>query len=137
MRDPGPVTGKKILFWDDPIAGEGLQPLLDALGISLGHKQGQPRNHIRHDVSPTDRLELSRALQIRSVTNPTGGEVLMGYMGYAECRICGKRLGTRDFYGNGFVWPELAEHYIIAHQVWTPGCSELLAAVRRSQRRTP
>jgi len=127
---------KPLLFWDDPIAGEGLQPLLDALGIALGHKRGQPRDHVRHDVPPVDRLELMRALQPRSVTNPSGGDVLMAYMGWADCRICGKRLGTRDFHGHGFVWPELADHYIVHHQVWTPECAEMLAAVRRSRRRT-
>jgi len=126
------IAGKKLLFWDDEIAGEGLQPLIDAIGISLGHKRGQPRDHVRHDIPPVDRLELIRAL-----TNPTGGEVLMGYMGWADCRICGKRLGTRDFGGYGFVWPELADHYVVAHKVWTPECSELLAAVRRSRRRSP
>ena len=76
------------------------------------------------------------ALQLRSVTNPTGGAVLMSYLGWADCRICGARLGTRDFYGNGFVWPERADHYLVAHQVWTPECDEMLAVVRRLRRAT-
>jgi hypothetical protein len=135
MRDPNPAAGKRLLFWDEEIAGEGLQPLLDALGVSLGQKRGQPRDHVRHDIDPIDRVELIRALQLRSVTNPTGGDVLMSYMGWADCRICGKRLGTRDFFGHGFVWPEKADHYLTSHKVWTPECDEMLAAVRRSHRR--
>src|SRR5262249_35450515 len=26
----------------------------------------------------------------------------------------------------GFVWPEKAEHYVLAHDVWTPECSALV-----------
>lgn len=132
MSDPG----KQLLFWDDEPANEGLQPLLDTIAVALGRKRGQPKDHVRHDVPPVDRLELIRALQLRSVTNPAGGAVLMNYMGWAVCRICGKRLGTRDFAAHGFVWPEKADHYLVAHQVWTPECAEMLAAVRRQQRKT-
>jgi hypothetical protein len=120
------VPGKRLLFWDD-LHGE-LQPLLDLLGVVPGGRRyGQPREHIRRGVPMADREELARALQ--------GGGVGMGYMGWADCRICGARLGTRDFFGNGFLWPEKAEHYILVHDVWTPECGEMLAAVRRSRRR--
>ena len=131
------TPGKQLLFWDDQIAGEGLQPLLNALGVALGRKRGQPKDHVRHDIPPIDRVELIRALQQRSVANPTGGEIGISYMGWADCRICGARLGTRDFTNYGFVWPEKADHYVALHKVWTPECSELLAAVRRNQRRSP
>lgn len=137
-RDPGPAAGKRILFWDEQ-AGPHLQPLLDQLGVfaGVGRKHGQPRDHVRDDVPWTDRQDLGRALQERSTMNPAGGDVLMGYMGWADCRICGERLGTRDFFGHGFIWPEKADHYVLSHKVWTKDCDEMLAAVRRARRRAP
>jgi hypothetical protein len=129
-------VGKKLLFWDEQ-AGE-LQPLLDFLGVVPGGRRyGQPRDHVRRDVPRADREVLARALRLRSTANPTGGDVGMSYMGWADCRICGARLGTRDFFGHGFVWPELGDHYVLSHDVWTPECSEMLAVVRRAARRVP
>lgn len=58
----------------------------------------------------------------------------MSYLGWANCRICGERLGTRDLFGNGFVWPEGANHYVLIHKVWTKECDEMLAAIRRARR---
>lgn len=46
--------------------------------------------------------------------------------GWANCRLCGAQLGSMDLTRFGFVWPEKAEHYVVAHDVWTPECSELL-----------
>lgn len=137
MTARAPVGGKRILFWDEQ-AGE-LQPLLDMLGVKLrgNERLGQPKDHVRLDVPWEDREEVAKALQLRSTMNPTGGDVLMGYLGWADCRICGERLGTRDCFGYGFVWPEKAEHYVLNHHVWTPGCDELLAAVRQTRRRAP
>lgn len=133
---PGPAApGKKVLFWDD-LAGE-LQPLLDLLNVVPGgRKYGQPKDHIRRDVPWADREDLSVALQLKSSLNPRGGDVLMGYMGRATCRICRLELGTRDLFGHGFMWPEKAEHYVIVHHVWTPECTEMLAAVRQTWGKT-
>ena len=50
-------------------------------------------------------------------------------MGWADCRICGANLGSRDLMRFGYVWPEKAEHYLTVHDVWTPECGELLRAV--------
>jgi len=133
---PGPAAGKPLLFWDEKVDG-GLGHLLDFFGVVPGgRKHGQPKDHVRSDVPRPDREELARALQLRSATNPTGGDVLMGYMGWAACRICGDRLGTRDLFGYGFVWPEKADHYVLIHQVWTKECDEMLAAIRRTRRTT-
>jgi hypothetical protein len=77
---------------------------------------------------------VARALQLRSPTNPTGGDVLTSYLGWADCRICGAQLGTRDFFGHGFIWPEKAEHYVLEHDVWTPECAELLSVLQRAKR---
>lgn len=52
----------------------------------------------------------------------------MGYMGFALCRICDAHLGSHDFAAHGFVWPQGAEHYIIAHQLWIPELDDLIAA---------
>ena len=103
-RAPGPDAGKRLLFWDE-LAGD-IQPLLGLLGVvprGCGH--GQPKDHVRHDVPWADREELSHALQFRTTMNPIGGDVLMSYMGWANCRICGERLGTSDFFGHGFSPP--------------------------------
>jgi hypothetical protein len=48
------------------------------------------------------------------------GERDIGYAGWADCRICGARLGTCDMKADGYLWPQLAEHYIEEHGVWTP-----------------
>lgn len=134
--DPGPAPGKRLLFWDE-LAGE-LQPLLDLLNVVPGgRKYGQPKDHIRRDVPWADREDLSVALQLRSPLNPRGGDVHMGYMARANCRICGLQLGSRDLFGHGFMWPEKAEHYVIVHHVWTPECDEMLATLRHAKRRAP
>lgn len=129
-----PPGGKRLLFWDDP--SRELQPLLDILGVVPGApRYGQPRDHVRKDVVPADRAELARELQLWSATNPAGGNVLMSYMGWADCRICGERLGTRDLFGHGFVWPEKADHYVLVHGVWTTECDEMLAAARKARKK--
>lgn len=46
--------------------------------------------------------------------------------GWANCRICGNQLGSMDLTRFGFVWPEKADHYVRAHRIWTPECTELL-----------
>ena len=132
MREQVPSVEKRLLFWDDA-AGNGLQSLQPLLDM-FSRKRGQPRDHVRHDVPWPDREELSHALQLRSTMNPAGGDVLASYFGRATCRICGQELGTRDFFGHGFVWPEMADHYVLAHRVWTPECNEMLAVVRRARR---
>ncbi len=138
MRDPASPAGKKLLFWDDEIDSGPLQPLLDALGVILrGRTYGQPKDHVRLDVPWADREDLSRALRLRPPAGSIGGDVWMSYLGWADCRMCGQRLGTRDLFGYGFVWPERAEHYVLDHRVWTPECDEMLAAVRRSFRKAP
>jgi hypothetical protein len=102
-----------------------------------GRKYGQPKDHVRHDVPWEDRETVAKALQLRTTMNPIGGDILMSYMGWADCRMCKERLGTRDFFGHGFVWPEKADHYVRVHRVWTKECDDLLTAVRRAGRRAP
>lgn len=103
-----------------------LEPLADAAESAIHqmaqYETGQPLEFVRTDIADADRAELAKAL--------AAGARGMGYMGYAECRICAARLGTHDLFGFGFLWPERAEHYITEHNVWTPGCDRLLAAIR-------
>lgn len=137
MSASGLIPGTPLLFWDEKVDG-GLGALTDFFGVVPGgRKYGQPRDHVRQGVPKADREELARALQIRTAGNPMGGDVMMGYMGWADCRICGERLGTRDLFRHGFVWPENADHYVLVHDVWTKECDEMLVAVRRDQRRIP
>lgn len=46
----------------------------------------------------------------------------VGYMGWANCRVCGERLGALDMRtpDNNFVFPERYEHYITEHNVRPP-----------------
>jgi hypothetical protein len=123
------LDGKRILFWREKLPAPDMGAFIGAL---LGIKAlPRPQDFIRNDIPYDDRQTVAKALALRSTMNPTGGEVLMGYMGWSDCRICNERLGTRDLFGYGFIWPEKAEHYILNHNVWTPDCDALLAAVRR------
>lgn len=131
----------RVLFWDDRV-GPSREEIKRAYGRKLtgkdkltlffvdlvGHVMsrrtfGQPQDHIRRDIPMAVREELAKVLE--------NGERGISYMGWADCRICGERLGTADMVGHGFVWPERAEHYVLKHDVWTPGCDALLVASRR------
>lgn len=121
-----------MLFWGPKPPTPGRKPdLFDAatafldLLVSAVKKKAlhlQPQDFVNASIPRKDRIDLARAL--------VRGEVDESYIGYAECRICGERLGTADLVGWGFLWPEKAEHYILEHDVWTPECDRLLAAVR-------
>lgn len=98
----------KILFWE--------------------HVPGQrPQDFVRHDIPRGKRAQLAAVL--------ARGVIDLRYMGWADCRICGARLGTSDLHGLGFMWPEKAEHYVLEHDVWTPGCDALYEAIFREARR--
>lgn len=73
-------------------------------------------------ASPEDRRLVIEALK--------NGAVRAAYLGWADCRICGARLGTKDLAGYGLIWPEKCEHYVEAHGVWTEGLGRLLAAIK-------
>jgi hypothetical protein len=84
-----------------------------------GENPGQrPQDFVRGDVPAAARVAVSNILR--------AGDEVASYRGWAECRICGAHLGSRDVGKGGFVWPEKAEHYIETHGVWTPGCQRLL-----------
>ena len=60
-------------------------------------------------------------LKVRAIQRMKDGErVLPSYKGLAQCRICGRILGATDMRDDLFMWPQLAEHYIEAHDVWFP-----------------
>ena len=54
-----------------------------------------------------------------------GGETRASYRGWANCRICNEHLGSQDLGNHGFKWPQMAEHYIQEHGVWTQGLDRL------------
>jgi hypothetical protein len=101
VRKPNEL--RKILFWDD-------QP------------GKRPQDFVRSDV-PVD----ARTLIVQALRN---GRESACYKGWANCRICNAMLGSCDLEGYGFVWPSKAEHYLVEHNVWTPGCAALLAAIQ-------
>ena len=121
-----------ILFWGPKLAQrdnegrfiDGMGVLVDLFfaAVTKHLPNVQPQNCVNPHIPRADREALANAL--------ASGTVTMSYLGWADCRICGVQLGTRDLTGWGFLWPEKAEHYILEHDVWTPGCERLLAAVR-------
>jgi hypothetical protein len=135
-RDAAQLGGEKILFWRDESSDKfanALSAALPGFGAWLIQARGDsPKDFVRHDIPYEDRIAVARALEIQSTMNPGGGHHGISYMGWANCRICGEKLGTRDMFGYGFVWPERAEHYLLSHNVWTTGCDRLLVAVRKA-----
>lgn len=104
-----------------PHAGIAIAELV--VGLFTGFfTKNDPKDFVRPNIPIADRTDLAKAL--------AGGQELEAYFGHASCRICNAQLGCKDLHGWGFMWPEKADHYVLEHQVWTPGCSRLLAAVR-------
>jgi hypothetical protein len=102
---PGPPRKvRRILFW----------------GLLRGER---PRDFVLTDITTDRRQALAVVLM--------SGRAMEAYPGWANCRMCGSELGTQDLGALGFVWPEKAEHYILAHGVWTPDCDRLEFAARR------
>ena len=90
-------------------------------GDSVGER---PHDHVRRDVPAVDRRSVAFVLESGRDAHPATQA-----MGWATCRICGAQLGSGDRTAFGFVWPEKAQHYVLAHDVWTPECAELLRNV--------
>jgi hypothetical protein len=133
-------TYKHVLFWGPAITWpsygdmRGINLLVDGIfALALGVlPPNEPKHHIRPGIPRADREALAVAL--------ASGKKAESYFGYAECRICSSseigavrrtEIGCADLYGWGYIWPAGAEHYILEHDVWTPDCTRLLAAVRR------
>jgi hypothetical protein len=111
---------------DAPLSDfEGDRPAKDVTHSLVGYPRllfwsasNRPQDFVRHDIPPEDRALVVYAL--------VWGWKVRFYLGYADCRICGERLGTTDMAAHGMVYPQKAEHYLLEHDVWTPGCDELL-----------
>ena len=39
------------------------------------------------------------------------------FMGYSQCRCCGKSNGTGEYYFQGWAWPDGYMHYLVEHKV--------------------
>lgn len=87
------TNNKEIMFWSETLDPNKL------IGTS--------------DQIPADKLK--KVCQILR-----SGRVAARCRGYANCRICDLRLGSKDLKNDEFVWPERAEHYIEVHRVWIP-----------------
>jgi hypothetical protein len=57
------------------------------------------------------------------------------FLGFASCRLCDERLGTRDPTDGEWVWPERLEHYITVHDVTLPDV--FISAMERNRWRVP
>ncbi|MEP6695198.1 MAG: hypothetical protein ABJB39_11205 [Chloroflexota bacterium] len=85
--------------------------------------ENPPQSFIRLDVPPGDRAKVVAALKAGQFPD-------YRYGGHADCRICVAALGSTDMLVCDMVYPEQAEHYLMVHNVWTPGCDELLRRLR-------
>jgi len=81
-----------------------------------------------HDFVDRSVLGWRRSAVALALKNGADAHPGVQAMGWADCRICGARLGSMDLTRFGFVWPEGAEHYITRHAVWTSECEDLLRA---------
>lgn len=107
-----------IMFWSSP--NDGIALLANLAFILLTGKKSpldDPRRCVKD--APQERRELAARLL-------AAGKEYEAYMGYANCRICNKPLGTKDLYGHGFIWPEQCEHYVLEHGVWVPALDRLI-----------
>ncbi len=102
--DKASRPARSILFW----------------GLLRGER---PQDFVRTDITLERRQALAATL--------AAGRTCIAYMRWANCRICGSHLGSKDLGAFGFVWPEKAEHYILTHGVWTPDCDALEFAITR------
>ena len=83
-------------------------------------REYQPRDFQKKTlVQPNEVID-------RVIAHLRNGRKHEAYKGTAKCRVCQMPLGSTDQTDGTFIWPEQTEHYIIAHQVWTPE-HELLA----------
>lgn len=98
------MSKREVFFWSDDVH--------DGRPI--------PSEHVLPRITRENREKLAKIL--------SAGEVRVRFRGMANCRICGVELGSATLGGHGFVWPQLAEHYVIAHNVWPPGADDLLSA---------
>ncbi len=74
-----------------------------------------PDPHAMVDAS-WDKSERDRVLAYLKT-----GKAVMRYMGYSDCRICGKTIdGTGDMSDGVWVWPEGFGHYLSLHDVRPP-----------------
>lgn len=101
---PSPTLLRRMLYWGDTPGT-------------------RPHDYVRNDVPELARRQLALILQNGADAHPG-----IGLRGWANCRICGAQLGSGNLTAFGHVWPEKADHYVLAHDVWTPECSQLLRA---------
>ena len=102
-------------------------PIMFWLPMNRGqddYPKRNPKGFIRDDIP-----QAKRDAVVDILTHP---EHDAAQRGFALCRMCKDVLGTHDFMGHGFVWPERAEHYILEHGVWIPELDDLLVAANRT-----
>ena len=87
-----------------------------AIGYWSDGSNGTPVLHPRDLVDPSWDEEEKETV----VLHLMNGAAWQGYMGFAQCRICGELLGTQDMTDGTYVWPEKLEHYLVDHGVRLP-----------------
>lgn len=71
-----------------------------------------PHDLVDPDWSPVEREQVLKHL--------AGGTIRAVWYGWADCRMCEKHNGSRDYTDGVYVWPEGLAHYVRAHNVKPP-----------------
>ena len=80
-----------------------------------------------HDKKPDDFVtDIPAEKKQKAIAVLSSGEPVKFWMGWANCKMCWTRLGTNCVGNDTHMWPEMAEHYVSAHNVWVPELDEII-----------
>ena len=93
---------KKIGFWFDP-----------------NHEADKDYPHVE-DFIDFKWNKVEKQIVIDWLKNEQENAKYDAFLGYSQCRVCGKLNGSREFMNDYFIWPEGLLHYIEEHNVKIP-----------------
>lgn len=99
-------------YWRSELASDGALPFPESEGWD------QPAADAFVALMTTLEAELERR------------RMVMGFMGFSRCRLCGCTNGSTEYFFQGWKWPAGLRHYVEAHRV-VPS-SEFQALVTRA-----
>lgn len=140
------VSGARVPPGDLPVAGATAigDPNLSVvtLGQTVSHgdpgqlaygfwcdasPEGERLPNPRFLVDPTwDHAERERVASALDV-----GREVASYKGWANCRLCGKSIGSRDLTDGVYVYPDGLSHYVREHAVQVPDDMRARALAKR------
>lgn len=116
---------KQVGFWSD------FDDIIDVLSKNYEEQCEIVRQKQRKEVESFFEEGFSQSkLGLKCVEFFKNGKKTDGYMGWAECRICEKPLGSYDMLNDGWEYPERWEHYIEEHSI-RPNSEEFLKFMKK------